>query len=104
MIEMFGERPERFELPTFWFVAMRSTTSFQFMAAGAPWNDYKLAKGEELPCPFVRVIVRELRTTPSKTSLKQFPSRADFIGSCCTACVGAYLIFSLITRRSSVQI
>ena len=36
----------------------------------------------------VRVIVRELVTKPSETSLKFSALRVDFIGSCRTACVG----------------
>jgi hypothetical protein len=48
--------------------------------------------------------VRELGTTPSETGLKQFPSLADFIGSCRLVLVGVYRKFPLITRRSSAQI
>ena len=36
----------------------------------------------------VRVIVRERCPTPAESVLKQSPSLVDFIGSCCTACVG----------------
>ena len=43
---------------------------------------------------FVRVIVRELGTTPSNTVLKRAAFCVDSIGSYCTACVGMYRKFS----------
>src|SRR5262249_33631016 len=52
----------------------------------------------------VRVNVRELCTTPAETSLKLFPSRVDFIGPYRLPLFGFQCVFSLITRRSSVQI
>jgi hypothetical protein len=46
---------------------------------------------------------RELCNTPAETSLKEFPSRVNFIGCCRPVLFAVCCVFSLITRRSPVQ-
>lgn len=52
----------------------------------------------------VRVIVREPSTKASETVLKRETFRADFMGSCCTACVGVCRKFPLLSRGSGVRV